>query len=169
MPKSLEEKFDGLTAGLDYFETEEAEQPEEVVETTKRLGVRARNKLSKDLQQAWNESKAQGKFIIVLNDVWDWVRSRSDPNDLLSYTLLLSYDLSWLWSNKGNRNRWGIGRFTTIERMAEATGATEYQIKKYRAWLRKQNCFELWRSRLGTHFRPTEEFIAVLEGAGADW
>ena len=95
----MEEKAPKQATGTD-------EKPEEV--PTKQLGVRARNRLSKALAEAWRESLREGKFICVPNDVWRWVASRCEPNDVLPFTLLLSYDLSWLWSNKGNRNRWGI-------------------------------------------------------------
>jgi hypothetical protein len=156
---------------MEVLRRERGEQPEEakptlkVIQNAKKRGVR--RKFGEDLKVAWSESSDRG-FMKVPYDIWNWVATRCQPNDVLPFTMLLCYDLSWFPARKNKPHRWGIGRWSTVERMAIATKTTVYQVRKYQDWKKKQPEFEVWVSRHGTHFRPIEAFIEVLKGKASD-
>jgi hypothetical protein len=173
---------DELVAGLDYFENEEAEQPEEAKPTLKviqnakppKRGVRARKKLAQELQAAW-EKCMEGKdedgqssmyhgFTAVPDDVlWAVALSGCNEKDVPTYALMLSREIRWLFLNNGRVNKWARGRFATIQQIGVETLSTLHVARGYVQWRNGQPWCERWKTSRAYHWHPNEEFIEFLE------
>jgi hypothetical protein len=148
-----------------------------VVETSKppKRGVRAKNKLAKDLEAAWNrcmegkdENDESSIFYgftavpdIVLRAVF---RSNCKLKDITTYAFMLSREIRWMFLNKGNVNKWSRGRFASIQQIAVESSSTLHTAKYYVQWRNAQPWCEKWKHDRVWHWRPNEQFLGFLEG-----
>jgi hypothetical protein len=164
---------------MEAIRKERGEQPEEakptlkVIQNGKKLGVRAKKKLARDIEAAWNECKDEKHPNVGYTIVPDFVLraiakdDRVNPKHVPIFALALAREMRWMFlgkgHNEGENGKWSLGRWASIEDIAAENLTTYHLAREYVYWRNSSPWCRRWRHDRVWHWHPNELYLDFLE------